>query len=120
MNQVLDALKERLNPSLMKVTQVDIPAKGLKKRALEYIGSLEGHNFEFAGGVRLQFANVRYHVWAFVPPKGVYTDYELEQLAQKVFDELSKKRMLSSPNVISVGIEDEAMLVIEAIGSTKK
>ncbi len=104
----------------VKVTEVEIPLKGLKRKVLEQIASPEGYNFEFTGGVRIEWpSGLRYHIWAFIPPRGIYEPHELETVAQEVFDKFARKRGKSSPDVVSVGIRDEALLIIEALGAQK-
>jgi len=104
----------------VKVTEVDLPLKGLKTKVLQEIASPEGYNFQFTGGVRIEFPRgLRYYIWTFIPPRDTYTWFELETVAQEIFDKFARKKGKKSPAVTSVGIEGEAMLVIEALGAKK-
>jgi hypothetical protein len=90
----------------------------VKARVLEEIASPDGGNFQFVKGVRFQLpGGMKYHVWFFIPPKGVYTQWELETVADKAFERAAKSRGLEAPDFVwSVGVEDEAMLVVESVG----
>jgi len=105
----------------VKVTEVELPLKGLKKRVLEDIASPDSYNFEFSGGVRLEFpSGLKYYVWTFIPPGKSYTWYELETVAQQAFDKWAKKRGKKSVDIVSVGVEGQALIIVEAIGTDKR
>lgn len=100
----------------IKVIMVDLPKKGLKRKVLESLASADEYNFEFAGGIRVEFpTGVRYHIWAMIPPEA-YTAWELETVAQQVFDKIARKHGKESPDIASVGVEGKAMLIIESLG----
>jgi len=104
----------------VKITPVEIPLKGLKRRALQRLSSPNGCNFEFLGGVKIEFPNgIKYHVWCFDPPGESYTWWELENVAQQVFDKVSRQKGLPAPEILSTGIEHKALLVIESVGTPK-
>ena len=100
----------------VKVTEVEIPKKGLKSRALNRLANPDHYNFEFQGGLKIEFPNgTKYNLWCFNPPGNSYTWFEMETVAQKAFNDIARKRGLKVPEIVSVGIEGRALVVLESL-----